>query len=169
LPLHLVQDSDDPLVHLTMPSFRDAFFGSEKSPFKPAPLHGLKKVIEGVGIERAQRVTIVRGYKDRGRHAFGANLAQHFKAVHLGHLNVEQYKIRLLGEDCVDRRLSIPAFPNDQNLRTVFQETALRRAKGSSSIIRVRILIAPPPRQVGPRRGPASVPGSRAGRIPPWV
>jgi len=64
----------------------------------------LHQIVEGVDLERLQRVAVVGGDEDdawpaRGRHAF-----EHFEPVHVGHAHVEQDEVRLVLEHRCDRR-----------------------------------------------------------------
>ena len=53
-------------------------------------VHGLQKIVDGAGIERAHGVFLVRCREDHDRHRVGADGLDDVEAVELGHLHVEE-------------------------------------------------------------------------------
>jgi hypothetical protein len=86
-----------------------------------------QKVVDGVNLEGAQRVLVMRGCEDnvwRWRGFAGTDLGGYIEAVHSGHLDVEEEEL-WFGDtdeiDCLGRRHS---FPNYLYFRLVPQQLA---------------------------------------------
>ncbi len=63
-------------------------------------VEGLDQIVDRREVERLERVVIVGGHEDRGRHLVEANGARHFDPGLAGHLYVKEYQVRL---ECLDR------------------------------------------------------------------
>src|SRR5271170_3165627 len=74
---------------------------------------GLKQIVNGIGIECIERITIECSYKYGDRHVLDTDGFNDAKAVHFGHLHIEKDQIRLGAANGVDGGLSIAALADD--------------------------------------------------------
>jgi len=72
----------------------------------------LEQVVHGGDVERPERILVVRGHENRGRHPARSQLGQHLEAIKTGHLHVEEECIRLPGAQQFERRLTIGRLPH---------------------------------------------------------
>jgi len=80
----------------------------------------LEQVVEGVNLERLQRVLVIRGHEDRQRHGI-AELGNDFEPVQIGHLQVEQNEVGNVAPYCVDRFAAGAATCHNVDVRLVAQ------------------------------------------------
>ena len=76
-------------------------------------LEGLQQVIERPRLEGADRVLVVGGDEHDHRQALGGERLDHAEAVQQRHLHVEEYQVRPLLSDRVDRLAPVAAFADD--------------------------------------------------------
>ena len=87
----------------------------------------LEQVVERVNFEGAQRVLVVRGDEDDDRRA--VEQLQHFEAVELRHLDVEQEEVGIVLGDCLHRFESVRALGDDLAVLIRGQEFAQQLAR----------------------------------------
>jgi hypothetical protein len=73
---------------------------------QPFPGDGLEQVIEGLDLEGANRVIIVRGHEHGHGHALDADLFDDFEAAHRRHPDVEHHDV---GPPLPDHAYGLPA------------------------------------------------------------
>ena len=74
---------------------------------------GLEQVVHGVGVEGAHGVLVVGGDEDDHRRLRGFDQFQHFEAIQLGHLDVEEEQVRAGFGDGLDGLEAVGAFGHD--------------------------------------------------------
>ena len=79
---------------------------------EPLGAERFEQVIERVDFERGERVFVVRGDEDNGRHVL-AERARECEAIHLRHLDVEKHQVGRGGLDDGDGLRSRRAFADD--------------------------------------------------------
>src|SRR5262245_10252730 len=98
--------------------------GASQSLVEPLRLDRLQQIVDRVHIERLHRVFIVRRHEnDCGQPLRGDGL-QHFEAIEVRHLNVEEYEIGPFVDDRIDRFAPSAALPDDRDTITRFEERA---------------------------------------------
>ena len=73
----------------------------------------LEEEVERVNLERADRVRVVRGHEDDGRHVVAVEVLDDVEAVHARHLDVEEDEVGLLALDHLDGARAVGAGADD--------------------------------------------------------
>lgn len=89
----------------------------------------LQRVIQSVGIERAQGVLAVGGGKHYHGQRARLQLVRESETVDIRHLNVEEYQLGLQGFDGLPGLGRVAAFAHDGNVRVRRQCLAQREAR----------------------------------------
>ena len=89
---------------------------------EPLAVERFEQVVERADLECAQRVLIVGGDEDDQRHALAADRFDHFEAVHLRHLNIEEDEIRLVIDDGGHGFFSVAALRDDLDIAFTGQQ-----------------------------------------------
>ena len=94
------------LGFLALPGFLETLAGAFDGLEDAVAIEGLQKVVDGVDVERADRVLVEGGGKDDLRELFAfAQLNQFFEhreAIEARHLDVEKNHVGMMGADEVD-------------------------------------------------------------------
>jgi hypothetical protein len=101
---------------------KDHFLGAIYSADKSRVVEGLQQIIERSRFEGAQRVLIVRGYKDDSGRQTRSEHLEHVKAVAFRHLHIEEYQVRFRGFDLLDRVRSRRRFDHGADVRVALQQ-----------------------------------------------
>ena len=83
---------------------------------------GLQQVIQSVGFKRTNRVLVVRCHENCHRHADWWKLAQHAKAVELGHVDIEKQQVWLSGSDQRDAFTPVARDADDLDIVAAFEQ-----------------------------------------------
>src|SRR5215471_1884640 len=83
---------------------------------KPLAVDWLQQVVERAVFKSLKAILIVGGNKDDYRHSIGRQRRQHIKAVHLGHLNVEENKVGPQRVYAADGLVASGTFADDLDL-----------------------------------------------------
>ncbi len=78
---------------------------------QPRLVHRLQQVIDGIHLERAHSVLVIRGHKRDERHRLPLKLTNDAHAIELRHLPIEERKVRFLfldHRDGVSTRRRLP-------------------------------------------------------------
>ena len=94
---------------------------------------GLEQVVHGVGVEGAHRVLVVGGDEDDYRGLRGLDQFEHFEAIELRHLNVEEEQVRGGFGDGLDGFESVGAFGHDLEFQECGASSSRRYPRASSS------------------------------------
>ena len=82
---------------------------------------GFKKVVQSVDLERPQSMLLVGGKKDDGGQMLPRQSPENLKAVHAGHLHIEENNIRRELKNLPDRRRAVSALTNDFDVFELLQ------------------------------------------------
>jgi hypothetical protein len=116
LPEALAQGRGAPLPDLRL----GALQGGGEAAF----VERLEQVIQGVHLERLQRVAVVGGDEDdRGRHRVAQGL-QDAEAVQAGHLHVQEHQVGAQLPQGAEGLLAVAAFAEDGDVRVGFEQPA---------------------------------------------
>ena len=96
-------------------AFIEACLSACEGGFEPFVAEGFKQIIERVGLKGADGVLVVCGNKDGERHGVCPNSFDHFQAVELGHLHIEEDEIKGLAFNNFNSCLSIAGFEHGPN------------------------------------------------------
>jgi hypothetical protein len=83
---------------------RHGLAGAGERPRESLVREGLHEVIDRGDVECVDRVPVVRGHEDGGRHRGGPHGAHHVHPRHAGHLYFEKHDVGRQPADRVDRR-----------------------------------------------------------------
>ena len=86
---------------------------------EPIFVEGLQQVVDGVDVERPNRVLVVRGHEHDDRELFALERIEHAEAVELRHLHVEKHEVGPLSPNDIDGLGSVA--------RLTHEREALRR------------------------------------------
>ena len=94
---------------------------------KPSGAEWLQEIVDGVDLERSQRVLVVGGHENHGHVA--ADQIEHLEAVEFRHLHVEKQQIGLQFGHHFDRLESVGALGYDFHVRHRRQILAEHRSR----------------------------------------
>src|SRR5262249_19092975 len=77
----------------------------------------LQQIVDGLDVERTDRVLVVRGHEDHDWPVNGYGFAKDLEAVEPGHLYIEENEVRPLLIDGDNGRAAIAGFTDDLDLR----------------------------------------------------
>ena len=97
-------------------------FRSFQCRIKALASDGLQQIVDGVDIEGAHRVFVVRGHEDDGH--FGTNQFEDIESRQFGHLHVEKDQIRFVLRDGLHGFDAVGAFGGDFDFRMGLQKLA---------------------------------------------
>src|SRR5215213_11371455 len=81
-------------VSFTTLVYFDLVLDSMPGSIEPLVVERLQEVIKGMDLEGAHGILIVRSYKDDVRRRLGIERLEQLEAAQLGHLNVQEDKVR---------------------------------------------------------------------------
>jgi hypothetical protein len=87
--------------------------------FEARGLEGFEQVVERMGFKCADGVLIVGCGEDHQRKMLAGNFFQELKAVHLGHLDIEEEKVGRIAFDSGERVVAAGAFSDDGEFRII--------------------------------------------------
>ena len=95
----------------------------ERGP-EPRLLERLEQVVEGLDVERLERVALVRGDEDDGRPGLDRQGGRDVEAAGLGHLDVEEHHLGPHPVDRRDRLRALGALADELHVGVLGQEAA---------------------------------------------
>jgi hypothetical protein len=107
---------------------------SRQRGLEPIPGERFQQVVHCMNVEGAQRVAIERGDEDDARQLVRGQRQDHFEAVELRHLDVEEDEVWLVGDDGLQRGGAIAALADEHDV-------ALGREQTTDAAPRHRLVI----------------------------
>src|SRR5579872_615735 len=96
--------------------------GAVEGVMQPFLVEWLEQVIEGVCLKCAHCILVVSSRKNHDWHVLGIRLTQHLKAIHVGHLDVQEKQIGCTILKRLSRLNAVLAFGNDLHFRFLLQK-----------------------------------------------
>src|SRR5580692_2604328 len=97
----------------SLPLCRDSFTSAPDRRSQPFIIKRLQQIIDGIQLERADRILVIGSYKNYSGHALRSYVANYIEPGAIRHLHIEQDKIRAVGKNRIDGLQAGIAFPSD--------------------------------------------------------
>ena len=96
---------------------------------QPIGSEGLEEVVDGVGVEGADRVVIVGGDEDGDGHLFDSNGFEDLETVHLRHLNIEEDEVGIELLNGVHGGFAVAALADDADVAIALEQAQQSRTR----------------------------------------